>query len=139
MKSLQLKRTNEFVNFFRDYHVYVDGKKIGAISNGQLKKYKIPEESKQLVLKIDWCSSNIFDISSKENPVLLVGSNSFLKKVIIIGCIISAPLLILSFIGIDEKLEHLYLIMIPLLLFFIYFLTFGRKKYLILEKNISDR
>ena len=56
---LELTRMNEngWDDGARAYLVYIDGKKEGAIREGETKQFEVSEGTHTLQMKIDWCSS----------------------------------------------------------------------------------
>jgi len=38
MATIKIQRKHEFINLFRDYRLFVNGQKIGSISDGQEKE-----------------------------------------------------------------------------------------------------
>jgi hypothetical protein len=64
-------RPKQFADRLRAYKLYIDGKPVGKIKAGQEVCLSIPQNSSKLLAKIDWCSSNEFDLSAiKENEKL---------------------------------------------------------------------
>jgi hypothetical protein len=114
--------------------IYVDGEKIGALANGEVKTFDIPEGSHSIKAKIDWCSSaeKQFSISGEEKKYFKLSGFRFS------GVLIPLTLSIFILDKLVEKVYHIdYLIwlVIPGFLVLVYFLTFGRKAYLKLEQT----
>src|SRR6478609_7965846 len=76
MATITLQRSNEFINRMRDYHIYIDGKKVGNIANGETKEFEITNGQHSIEAKIDWCRSPIvnFSIETAQSKLLNVGS-----------------------------------------------------------------
>lgn len=68
MATIILNRTSEYVNRLRDYGVYIDGKKVGTIANGETKEFSVSAGRHSIVNKIDWGSSRAitFEISDDD-------------------------------------------------------------------------
>ena len=75
MPKLIIQRPNEFINRFREYVIYIDGKNIGSIANGKIKEFDVTSGSHSLVAKIDWCSSPEinFEITDTKAKIFSVG------------------------------------------------------------------
>jgi hypothetical protein len=118
----------------RDYRLYLDGKKIGTIGNGETSDFEITNGHHTLIAKIDWCSSQklSFEINDHETKIFLVGALKNGKLIIpLIGVFI-----VLSVILPDtsHSCYRLFLVLPPFLLL-LYYLTIGRKNFLTLKIN----
>ncbi|MGK2862103.1 MAG: hypothetical protein ACSLE0_09235 [Chitinophagaceae bacterium] len=67
MATIILTRTSEYVNRLRDYGVYIDGKKVGTMANGETKEFNVSSGQHTLFTKIDWCSSPTMTFSQGDN------------------------------------------------------------------------
>lgn len=56
--SIRLKRTAAYVDSLRSYAVFVDGIRAGQINVRETLDLTIPPGQHEILLKIDWCSSN---------------------------------------------------------------------------------
>lgn len=133
MALIKLQRSSEYNNMMRDYHIYIDNKKAGTIANGELKTFEISGGNHSVIAKIDWCSSKKVQININDDDqlILKVGGFKIGKWMLPIG---------LSLILLHFALEYFldidfikYLIMAASFVL-VYFITFGRKRYLYLEK-----
>ena len=131
MATIIFKRTSEYNNRFRGYHLFIDGKKIGTIANGQTKEFETTSGQHNVVAKIDWCSSpeislTLGDTDKKE---LIVGGfkNSNWIMPIAMGIIGLHFLLSFAF-----NFEYLIVLIVPAFILLVYYLTVERKKYLTL-------
>lgn len=134
MAKVKIQRTNDYMNLFRDYRLYIDGQKIGSIGNAEIKDFEIPAGRHFLIAKIDWCSSQelSFEIDEDDSKTLLVSG------FIIAKWIVPFVLGIIAFSFIVTLITHFYFslfIILPAFLLLLYFLTFGRKKYLLLREK----
>jgi hypothetical protein len=132
MATIKIKRTNDYINYLRDYRLYIDGQKIGTIGNNQIKEFDIPNGQHSLIAKIDWCScpNFSFEINENDSKILLLGgmrSSRWLVPLIAISIILA---LILKYVS---YYISIVLILIPLL-YILYFLTIGRKNYLTIKE-----
>ncbi|NRT14659.1 hypothetical protein HNP99_001003 [Flavobacterium sp. 28A] len=135
MGKLNIQRTNEFNNRVRHYRIYIDNKKVGTIENGENKDFEIEEGKHVIEAKIDWCGSPKVHLEIKNGEIksLKVGGFKYGKWLIPISLVF----ILLSFL-----LEYLYdfeytiFLVYPVLLLMVYYLTFGRNKYLTLTSEI---
>lgn len=138
MAIIILNRTSEYVNRLSDYGVYIDGKKVGTIANGEIKEFNVSPGQHSIITKIDWCSSPslTFDISDNEVKNFKVGGFKNAKWLMPTGLII----IILSYIvNLLFDFEYLFYLVIPGFLIMIYYMTVGRKRYLTLTEEKTER
>ena len=129
MPQLRLIRNSEYNNRFRKFNVFNNGKKIGEIANGEEKLFDLPEGENTVVAKIDWCSSPemTFTVQKNELKTLYVSGFKNGKLWLWTGVAIMVIHFLLSFI-ID--FHYFIILMAPVVLYQLYYITFGRKKYL---------
>lgn len=132
MGKLIIKRSYEWNNRRRKFRLYIDGDSVGTISNGEIKEFNLEPGKHQLVAKIDWCQSNLLDFDLQESESRAVKLSGFKYGKLI------APLVLVGFIGanlLDGLFDLTTLVAVGLspFLYPIYFITFGRKRYLRIE------
>jgi hypothetical protein len=134
MAIIKIQRTSDYINAVRNYRLFIDGKKIGTLSNGQRKEFEIPPGQHTLVAKIDWCSSPNLSIviNETDSKTYIVGSIKYWKWFLPLVLMICTLTLILPHA--PYSYYKLFLLL-PIFLFLIYYLTFGRKKYLTLQEK----
>ena len=131
MAQLQIERKDELSNRRRDYKVYVDGIKVGAISPGETKSLEIDPGKHEVFCKIDWCTSPTIttEVTNDSIKTLQVGGfkgGNLLWRIMIV-------ILVVHFIlKLAFQIEYVALFAIPVCLIGVYYVTFGRKKYLTL-------
>ncbi len=131
MPTIVVKRTSEYNNRLRDYHLFLDGNKIGTIANGQTKEFETISGRHTLIAKIDWCSSPevCFTLNDTDKKELCVGgfkSGNWIMLVV-------AGIIVLNFIlRLVFHFNYGIFLVIPAFLLLVYYLTAGRKKYLTL-------
>ena len=74
---LRIKRDKMFVDMMREYKVFIDGKFVGTVENGETVGFELDEGHHLVHLEIDWCRSKklSLDVKSGENVVLHTGSS----------------------------------------------------------------
>jgi hypothetical protein len=135
MTKLIIKRTSEWNNLIRNIGIYLDGKKIGVIGNGQTKEFSIEPGKHQLQTKIDWCGSEVLTFKVSETKNQKVKLSGFKHGNWTVPLTVS--LIVLYFIfGQRLNVNPIYflILMVPFLCYIFYYLTFGRNKYLRLKK-----
>ena len=131
MATLTIQRSSEYLNRFRNIEILVDGKRAGKVANGDSLQVEVPTGTHAIQARIDWATSNSVDLTASE------GEAYFFQLAGFKGAKWFIPVALLLTIGtwaIDYLLEvsiSLF-ISIPILLFMVYILTVGRKKYLTL-------
>ncbi|MTI96927.1 MAG: hypothetical protein FH749_15905 [Firmicutes bacterium] len=66
---IRIKRDSGFVDRVRAYKVVLNDEVVGTISNGQQIELNVPPGRHRLNLKIDWCRSNIVEFEMSEHPI----------------------------------------------------------------------
>jgi hypothetical protein len=129
MATIKIQRCTEYNNRRRDYKIFIDGKKVGTIADGETKDFVTSAGQHSIMVKIDWCSSPeiSFDINDNNSKTFKVGGNWIIP---IAGGVIVLYFILKIFLDIDYAL---FLLLPPVLLLF-YYLTVGRKRYLTLNE-----
>ena len=133
MATIRLKRTSEYNNRMRDYKIFIDGKQVGTIANGETKDFPTTVGQHIVTAKVDWCSSPELSIEPKESQTssLKVGGFKYGQILMPIGI----GLIVLHFIlSKFADFDYIMFLVAPLFLLLVYYLTIGRKKYLTLEE-----
>lgn len=137
MAILYLRRTSEYLNRWRRFSIYIDGKQIGLIGNGETREFNIPPGQHSVYSKIDWCSSQALSFSIKENEVLAFKVGGFKYGYWLMPT--GLAILVLSLAAnILFDFGYLFYLVIPIFLLLVYYLTIGRKRYLTLEEIKSE-
>jgi hypothetical protein len=117
----------------RDYKIFIDGKQVGTIANGETKDFPTTVGQHIVTAKVDWCSSPELSIELKESQTssLKVGGFKYGQILMPIGI----GLIVLHFIlSKFADFDYIMFLVAPLFLLLVYYLTIGRKKYLTLEE-----
>lgn len=128
--TLRIYRSKEIVNFAGRFDVFVDGKKIDAIDFGkEYKDFEIEGKESNVQIKIQWCGSNI--LKTRENIEIneMIASsrlNSVTTFMIVFFMIVFGYLAY----SINGNFKYL---MFLIYLYPLYYISFGRNKYLILN------
>ena len=134
MASIRIERPNEFMNMMRNYVIYIDGNACGKIANGEVKIFNIKSGKHRVSAKIDWCGSRDFDIEVEENETIELKLSSFKYGNLILMAFLGALFLNLIFLYVFEfNLFEIFFWPVLFLGYYLYYITFGRKRYLNLK------
>jgi len=103
--KIQVFRPKQFVDMARDYKLFADDVEVATIKRGVAQTVEIPDSTKNIQAKIDWCSSQAFPVTSITEKGIII-KNSFGSNVFT-------------------------LVLLPL-----YYITFGKNKYLTVTNGI---
>jgi len=142
--KLIVSRKSEWVNRRRNYKLFIDGKEVGAIKGSSSEEFMVEPGTHLVQCKIDWCCSPDYKVEVQD------GKNNYLR--VSSGMKFYPPLFILMLIGVFLpfyfKLTKLprpewlgtaqIVLLIPGILYLFYYLTFNRKKYLLVQEDTSN-
>ena len=136
MATIKIQRKHEFINLFRDYRLFVDGQKIGSISDGQEIEFSVSSGRHLLVAKIDWCSSKTipFELNDIDNKSFTL---SCFKNALVRDLFTYSIIILVLVFSLSPSCDYLLYLIAPIFLRFVYDMTLGRNKYLTL-KGIED-
>lgn len=134
MGKLILSRKKEWQNKAKSFKVYLDGEKRATISNGEIKEIEMEPGKHQLQLKVDWCSSPEIelDISDDKSITMKTSGYKFGSWITAIMSLLFGAFFLIK-IFFNQEIKVLIIIMLPFFLIMLYYLTFGRKRYIVLE------
>lgn len=140
MASIKIERPAEWMNMARSYGIYINGKKVGKIQNGETKIYKVKPGINKIHSKIDWCESQDVSVNVSEGEMLVFRISSFKYASLMIGLLMGLLFLnLLIHYFLNVNFTGFVFLPFTLFLYFIYYLTFGRHKYLRIEKEIQNK
>lgn len=131
MPKLYFHRTSEYANNARSIAVFIDGKKALTIPNGGSEAIEVSAEKHQVYAKIDWCYSPNLELDVKETDKIKIEVSSYkMGKWLIPTALVAAALYFIIDYFFGFAATWLFVIVVPVFLYQLYFLTFGRKRYL---------
>jgi len=68
--TITVSRTTSYADRLRRYGVYLDGVHAGSLGAGESVSFNASPGKHSLVVKIDWCGSNIFEVDCAPGGVL---------------------------------------------------------------------
>lgn len=144
MAKIVITRKSEWANRLKRFAVLINGKEFGAIKSGATEEFNVNAGQQIVECKVNWYYSNKFIVDAKEDETvyLQVKSNTMLLMLafmaIVLLFLISTILQNKGYIGenVMKVVRSSYFIF--LVAYFIYTLTLGRKRYLLLEPDTSN-
>ncbi|MCW3122196.1 MAG: hypothetical protein JWQ38_1688 [Flavipsychrobacter sp.] len=137
MATVRIVRSSEFMNRRRDYHLFVDGTKVGTVANGETKDFQVSEGQHTVYAKIDWCYSPEHTFTAGNAAVTTLNVSAFKYAQVYFTVTIIAVFIASAAhraIG-DVPAYTIYgLCILPMLLIY----TAGRKKYLRLTEETTE-
>jgi hypothetical protein len=74
--NIQIFRPKQFVDMARDYKLFADDVEVATIKRGIAQTFEIPDSTKNIQAKIDWCSSQPFPVASISDKGIII-KNTF--------------------------------------------------------------
>lgn len=136
-----LNRKNEWRNRARGFKVWIDGKEVGTIADGGSEAYPVEPGTHKLLCKIDWCSSPELELTVQEGETRFVQVGSGMKyyslfTALMVLVLLSGPVIKYLQLKVPEEFTYLQLgVLVPFLLYYLYYLSFGRNRYLQLKED----
>ena len=131
MPKLYFHRTSEYANNARNISIYLDGKKALTIPNGGSKDLELTSGKHEVYAKIDWCYSPVMNLDLKEDDKQKLEVSSFkMAKWMIPLALFCVLIYFAGSYFFDVNLSVIFLVVVPIFLYQVYYLTLGRRKYL---------
>jgi len=61
--TIVVKRTSQFMNKFRSIQIYIDGRQVGIVKDGQSVSFRVASGRHEVYAKIDWQTSRPLDLA----------------------------------------------------------------------------
>ncbi len=136
MSSIRIERPIELINMMRNYVIYIDGNACGKIGNGELKIFNVKPGKHRISAKIDWCGSRDFDIEVEKNETIELKLLSFKYGNMLLLAFLGALFLNLILLYVFEfNLFEIFFWPVLFLAYYLYYMTFGRKRFLNFKIN----
>ena len=131
MGKLIISRRKEWQNRGRKFKIFVDGENIDLIKNGEIKELDLKSGNHKVQFKIDWCGSSEVQIEIPEDKSKSLEVRGFkIGKWMLPLFNIVLTVFFLITVFFNYTVRELAYASIPFLLIMLYYLTFGRKKYI---------
>jgi hypothetical protein len=136
MPKVIIERTSEYQNKARKIGIYINGEKVGTISDGESQTFEVTPGKQQIFAKVDWCRSKKNEIIFSENEVktLVLGGYKYggIMTQFILVILLFYYLLKYAF---DVQFDFLIVFALIGFLYQMYFITFGKNTFL----NLTDK
>ena len=136
-----LTRSAEWMNRMRNYRVIIDGQKAGVIGNGATEEFRVAPGEHKVICKVDWCSSREFDVRIDNGETAYLHVSSGMKHYwyfVFPLFVVLAMNFYYVFSEGGRPMWFNYVLIVaalPTLLYVFYFLTIGRRDYLLLVRD----
>lgn len=137
MPTIVIKRSSEYVNKLRAIDLYLDGEKVGNITDEEKKVFEVPEGAHQLTAKIDWCGSPDvgFEIKDGEEQFFQLSSFKKIQRFIMLFFVLGAILFVTNvFLRNGLLMDVTVGIFSIAVLMIVYMVTINRNNYLSLTR-----
>lgn len=139
-----INRKSEWPNRAFGFRVLIDGKEVGMIANGGSEEYLLEPGAYKLQCKIDWGSSPELELTLAEGETRFIQVGSGMKyyslfTVLMTLVLLSGPVIRYMHLSVPEDFTYLQLaILVPFLLYYVYYLSIGRGRYLLLKEDTTN-
>lgn len=142
--KIVLTRKNEWMNRLRPYKILVDGELVGKIENGKVEELEVATVAHAIECKVDWCYSNKYELKTTDGDTIYLRVKSGMKGFWIVYVVLFTMIIVNLAIPNQRQLLgetgyrlRMLFFLVPIL-YYIYYLTMGRRKYLLLEKDSTN-
>ncbi|MES2560676.1 MAG: hypothetical protein V4590_13105 [Bacteroidota bacterium] len=145
MATLTISRTRQFINYFRNYKILINGQEITQLEYGEHKNLTLAAGTHTIKAKIDWTSSETYEITltEHETQTLEIGCNITQSKAQNILNILGFVVLLGSIALYEEITPLAWVLLLSMWVVrdivltkgksFIYYITTGRSTYLYIK------
>ena len=136
-----LNRESEWMNKARGIKFFLDDVELGKVADGSSAEYLVEPGIHTMQCKIDWCSSGELKLQLNEGETKFLKIRSGMKyysfgSILVILILLTGIFLDLAHITRPEYFIWLQVALIlPSVFYLLYYLTIGRKKYLLLQED----
>lgn len=130
---LTIERKTEFINGFRTFQVFIDGKHVGKVANGSSVHFELEPGTHTVAAKVDWCKSHPTEVTlgAGEEVTLHVGAYSGLQSMLLASLVLFFLLFLRPDLG--QEPFYIFLLVLPVLILLGFF-TVGRRHYIKVRK-----
>lgn len=131
MGKLIISRRKEWQNRGRKFKIFIDGENIDLIKNGEIKELDLKSGNHKVQFKIDWYGSSEVQVEIPEDKSISLEVKGFkIGRWALPFFNLTLASFFLIKVFMDQTIKELAYLSIPFLLIMLYYLTFGRKKYI---------
>ncbi|HYM93700.1 MAG TPA: hypothetical protein VET23_06150 [Chitinophagaceae bacterium] len=138
-----VRRSSEWMNRLRTYKIIINDNQVGTVKNGGTEEFSVNPGVNSVQCKVDWYSSQpvSLDIKEGETAYLRVKSGMKLYWPFFIAIVVGV-FLVFYYRGNIEKPDWVtpvsLILLIPGVLYSLYYTTLGRKSFLVVEKDSKN-
>lgn len=131
MGKLIISRRKEWSNRGRKFKIFINDENVDYIENGEVKELNLEPGINKVLFKVDWCSSQEIDleISDEKAKTIEVSGFKIGRWMYPLFYALLAAYFIIK-VAFNVYLKELMYPVIPLTLIILYYVSFGRKKYI---------
>ena len=138
-----ITRGSEWLNRLRPYAIFIDGNQAGAVKNNSSEEFIVEPGTHKLYCKLAYYQSAEFTVDIKQDEIVYLRTKNALRFywplyiLLAIGLVLS----VLNRHSTTGPITWPYLqwvFILPFLLYVLYYLTAGRKKYILIEKDKNN-
>lgn len=139
-----LTRRSEWLNRLRSYKIFIDDAEAGTIKNGASEEFLISPGIHSIQCKIAWYSSPVFVVNIEKGSIeYLMVRNGIRYYWLTFVLLITGLIINLIYTGThNERPFEIFVLqlalLVPSLFYMLYYLTVGRKQYLLIEEDSNN-
>ena len=136
-----LNRPAQWQNRMRSYRVLIDGVESGTIRNGSAEEFPLEAGGHRIQCKFAWYSSPEFNLTAEEGRIEYLVVKSGIRYYWPVVAVLFAGLLANQWASrvMAERSPGIFILqlvlIVPSLLYLLYFMTFGRSRCLLIEED----
>jgi hypothetical protein len=135
MAKVRISRSDESINQFMAYGIYIDGKKVGALHNEKTLDCKVTPGQHTIHARLDWLQSPplAFEVAPDDTRTFVVSSLQNANWLMLALFLVVLFNTLRFLFNIDHPL--LLVLLVPAMAVLGYFMTVGKKKYLFISEE----
>ena len=139
-----ITRGSEWLNRLRAYAVFIDGNQVGTVKNNSSEEFIVEPGVHKLYCKLAYYSSQEFTIDIKQDEIVYLRTKNALRFywplyiLLLLGLVITVLKRRMMATGAVTSSYLQWVFILPFFLYVLYYLTAGRKKYILLEKDKNN-
>lgn len=115
-----IERKSSLSNKFTNYNVYLDGNKIGCLSDGETAEFNIEPGNHTLQIKMNISASNKIEFEHEANQFLYFETGSNIKVLNNILLALMHPAILIGIFLIDKIITYKYFIVYALMAYIVF-------------------
>ena len=139
-----ITRSSQFLHRARLVKILIDGKEAGAVKNGSSEEFVVAPGSHKLQCKLSWYYSPESEVNIKQDEIIYLRTKSAatfywpLYLLLLVGIFISYGYKSSASTRPEWVLWVQLICIFPFVLYVLYYLTLGRRKYFKLDEDVNN-